>query len=219
MAVVARGEVWESTTDGVPSPGSMKARSVLPLAASLALSALALGCGPKRPFVWIQALPPEQGPPKIQVGDGISVQVKSQSTLSGEFPVRANGAFLLPVAGEVAVAGLSPEEAAQRVAKRLDGIVVNPMVQVSVSTPRGVRVSVVGEVRTPGAYELTKRERLLDVLARAGGLAEFADRDGIYVLRDAEPPVRIRFRWADLTSGEPTSASFRVQDGDVIVVE
>ena len=97
---------------------------------------------------------------------------------------------------------------------------VTPEVSVSITKLAAIRVNVVGEVKTPGSYELTRGRGLIPALAAAGWLTEFADRDRIFVLR-SEPggSQRIRFRARELTAAEPHASGFRLQDGDVVVVD
>jgi len=182
-------------------------------------SILLVACATAHPYVWVDELPATAESPRIREGDRISVQVKDQAALSGEFLVRANGAYLQPVLGEVPVAGHTPEAAATELAKKLKGVVVDPLVAISVSTPRSVRIAVIGEVRTPGTFELATPEGVLAVLARAGGLTEFASPAGIYVVREQPERRRVRFRYADLAGAAPPAAAFRLADGDVVVVE
>ena len=101
----------------------------------------------------------------------------------------------------------------------LKQIIVNPQVMVSILKVGTVRVNVVGEVKTPGAYELSRGRGVLPALAAAGWLNEFARRDHIFVLRGAAPQTRVRFRTRELTSAEPHAARFLLEDGDVVVVE
>ena len=61
-------------------------------------------------------------------------------------------------------------------------------------------------------------------LAAAGGFSDFAHRDAIYVLRYQLPigervPLRIRFTYRSLVEGARPAATFRLRDGDVVVVE
>jgi polysaccharide export outer membrane protein len=90
---------------------------------------------------------------------------------------------------------------------------------VSVTKRRPIRVSVLGEVKQPGRFELEYDESLLSAVARGGGLTEYADRDSIYVVRREPHLLRIRFRFRDLAGPEAISARFRLNDGDVVVVE
>jgi polysaccharide export outer membrane protein len=121
------------------------------------------------------------------------------------------------VVGRVHVVGLKPDEAAQAISKKLQGKVVNPEVTVSVKA-RQLQVSVVGEVATPGVFPITPGENVLEVLARAGGLTEFADRDSVFIMGEGLQ-TRVRLRYDDLIGGDVRSLSFPMHDGDVVVVE
>jgi polysaccharide export outer membrane protein len=96
--------------------------------------------------------------------------------------------------------------------------VVAPVVSVWISKTTSIRVSVVGEVKTPGTYELTRDRGLLPALALAGWLTEFAHSDRVFVVR-VRTNERIRFRVQDITTAEPHAAQFQLADGDVVVVE
>jgi polysaccharide export outer membrane protein len=185
---------------------------------SLSLSFEVAGCAHN--FVWVDDLaekPPERAVERIQSGDVVQVTVWKQEQLSGDYHVRRDGAMTLPLVGDVPVAGLTPSDAAAQVARRLDGIVLDPQVTVAMRQQRAPLVSVIGEVRTPGQLELRQGETILDVLARAGGLTEFASNDGIYVLRP--PKERVRFDYTSLIRAEGRGLDFVLRQGDIIVVE
>lgn len=201
-------------------------RAIHPLmASSKVLWAMLLGgmlgaaCGSSAPYVPVQSLKQEETVRRIATGDTIGVTVRNQNDLSGSYVVRENGTYAQPVIGQIGVEGLTEVEAAQRIADALQGAYQNPQVQVVITKPRPVRVAVLGEVRTGGQYQVEYDESVLSVLARAGGLTPFADRDGIYVIRKRPELRRIRFKYDDLKGGEPASNQFRLHDGDVIVVE
>ena len=176
-------------------------------------------CGSQRSFVWVENLPPSEEVRRIEPGDTIAVAVRDQSDLTGTFTVRENGTYPQPVVGDVRIAGRSEEEAGTHLAGLLRGIVVNARATVTVVTPRPVRVAVLGEVSSGGQYEVEYDESVLSVIARAGGLTPFADRDGIYVIRKRPDLVRVRFRYDDLKGGGKAATTFALHDGDVIVVE
>ncbi len=84
--------------------------------------------------------------------------------------VARNGCVTIPFAGEVRVVGLTTSGAADAIARALHGRAVNPQVQVTLVGNFFNSVIVMGEVRTVGRVSLTpNNERLLDVLASAGG--------------------------------------------------
>ncbi|MCC7383768.1 MAG: polysaccharide export protein [Deltaproteobacteria bacterium] len=187
--------------------------------ASLLLS-IAAACGPTRPYVWIHELPPAPGEQyRIQVGDRITVVVLNQTQVSGDFEVRPNGAYLQPLVGEIQVLGLTAAEAGAQVADRLDGIIVEPEVTLQVTLPHPLRINVLGEVRTPGQFDVPFGEGLIGALARAGGLTEFASEGSVFVLRKGPENRRIRFHYRELIGGDARSIDFKLRDGDVVVVE
>lgn len=91
------------------------------------------------------------------------------TTLPGQL-VEPSGQILIPFVGRVRVAGRTPSEAADEIARRLAPQTVQPQVIVSLLSNNSNAVSVGGEVNKAGLVLLTLRgERLLDVIAQAGG--------------------------------------------------
>jgi polysaccharide export outer membrane protein len=192
------------------------------VAAGLALLVSVIaGCRPSAPFVWAKDLAPASrqiSTETLRPGDKVFVVVQGQDALSGEFEIRPAGELIVPVIGPLPAAGLSPIQLSAAVRAKMTGLLADPHVSVVLSH-RITVVSVIGEVKTPGRYELGKAEGVLQALARAGGLGQFADEDAIYVVRSGPRGQRIRFRYSDLTSGDASSNLFELLDDDVIVVE
>lgn len=193
------------------------------LASVLAVGLSAANCRPAVPFVWVHDLPREgsgeSGETTIEPLDTILVDVRDQPTLSGELVVREDGFVLQSTIGNVKVAGLTRQQAAAAVNEQLRGVVVNPRVTVWIVRRAPIRVNVIGEVRTPGVYELGRDRSLPGALAAASWLGEYAHADRVFVVRRGQTTPRIRFRVVDLTAAESRSAAFRLRDGDTVVVE
>lgn len=199
------------------------------LALALALGTLGAGCGgTSGKYVRVEDLPRTMHNPgdyRIGPGDVLAVRVWNQPTMSVEKTrVRDDGKVTVPFLQDVEVAGKTPLELSERLQVQLKTYVVNPVVTVTVEEQRPLRVSVTGEVAKPGVYEIDRGGGVLSALAAAGGFTEFAHRDRIFVLRyglsPSDPsPTRIRFRYEALTGGERLAAGFRLQAGDVVVVE
>ena len=202
---------------------------------------------PPDTFVWVDDLAAEQLAPtayKIRGSDRLQVTVFKQEALSGEALVREDGQITVPLVGDVAVIGKTPPEAASEIGARLSntGFIDKPSVSVAVIETRAPSFAVVGQVKQPGSFELQPGTTVLDGIALAGGLDEFADKERIFVLRkralapvvaapaapaggvavDApagETQSRIRFTWAKLSRSDGNALRFRIEDGDVIVIE
>jgi polysaccharide export outer membrane protein len=78
------------------------------------------------------------------------------------------------------------------------------------------RVFINGEVGRPGAYPLTTPLTVLQLVAIAGGLSEFADADDIKIMRqDGEI---VEFNYKDVSRGKNMEQNIRLKPGDTIIV-
>jgi len=95
-----------------------------------------------------------------------------------------DGTIRVPLAGAVAIGGLSPGAAGQKVEAALKSgqFLVDPHVTFTVLQSRSQRVSVLGEVHNPGRYPVESNTTVLDLMAQAGGATE-KGADVIYILR------------------------------------
>ncbi len=154
---------------------------------------------------------------EIGRGDVLAITVVGQENLSGPQTVGADGTISIPNIGSVALSGLTVEKAASVVERRLAAILQEPKVSVLVVT-RFIEVSLLGEVQSPGKFSLQSGDGVASALALAGGLTEYGDEDGIFLIRESEPQ-RIRFRLRDLLRGGRSATAFALRDGDIVVVE
>lgn len=176
----------------------------------------------RAPYVWVYDLPEAElrgESASLGPGDRLFVFVRDQPTLSAEVVVAEDATIALPVVGQITVGGASPAQVAQAVTKGLTGVLEKPVVNVSLVTRRPAEIVVIGEVRNPGRFEVPAGTRLVDALALAGGLNEFANRRRLFVVRQGSAAGRIRFRYGEVLNGEVASSRFVLVDGDVIVAE
>lgn len=188
------------------------------------VSVLGAGCAhvPESPYVWADELPAEPTTPTEYViarGDVLSVRVWNEEGMSARPRVREDGRITLPFLNDVQAAGYTPDVLARQLQTRLKDFIARPVVSISLEERRPVTVSVVGEVVRPGSFTLEAGSGVLHALANAGGLTQFAAQDRIYVLRQAEGRRRIRFRYPSLVRSAGPAATFRLENGDVLVVE
>lgn len=158
----------------------------------------------------------------ISTGDVLQVRVFQQENVSSRVRVRADGKVSLPFVNDWVAAGKTPSVLALELQSRLKDFINNPVVTVSLEESRPLSVSVVGEVIRPSLVTLEPGAGVLQAIAAAGGLTDFAQREGIFVLRKPGPdvaPQRIRFTWEALTRGETKAARFVLVPQDVIVAE
>jgi polysaccharide export outer membrane protein len=174
------------------------------------------------PYVSVQQLPKETlalQPGLIAPGDVIEMRVFGQDSLSTRGVVRQDGMITLPLLGAVKAAGETQVSLAAQTAERLKPYVNSPQVTVAIQESL-VSVAIVGEIRQAGVLQLESPATVLHALAKAGGMTEFADTNGIFVLRKLSGVVqRIRFSYDALIAADPASIGFQLRTGDVVVIE
>lgn len=114
----------------------------------------------------------------IGAGDLVHVVYFDAGELNQQSRVTDAGDFPLLMGGNIRIAGLTPEQAAAKIAAFMASshYLVNPRVVVTVDNYATQSVSVLGAVHLPGAYPITTGKTISEVLALAGGLLPDADR-------------------------------------------
>jgi polysaccharide export outer membrane protein len=198
------------------------------IAVVLLLGSGTAACSGSQPYTWVQQMPLDRfgGPAEDRIGidDLVAIRVYAQETMSTRGHVRPDGTLSMPLLGEVPVAGKRPSELGRELEDQLKqrGFVVAPSVTVSIEETAPLRVTFVGEVRRPGTIRLEAPAGVVQGIANAGGLTEFASGSRIFVVRTSPgggQVQRIRFRYDDLVGGDAHATAFRLRTGDVVVVE
>jgi polysaccharide biosynthesis/export protein len=118
--------------------------------------------------------------------DIIEVSVYQEKDLGATVPVRPDGKISIPLIGEMPASGKTAKQLQQEITVKYTEFIAAPAVTVVVKEVNSPKVSVLGEVKNPGVYKIKDRATLLDAIAMAGGLTEYAKKDKITVIR-AEP--------------------------------
>lgn len=203
----------------------MTPRSIRSRWLAAVLPALALACSSGAPYVLVDDYRGADDLPEqeyvIRSGDILQVRVLGQDSVSVRAKVRPDGKITVPLVLEVVAAGVTPSALAKSIQERLARFIVNPAVSVSLEEPRAMMISALGEVAKVGTFPLEQGSGVMEALAAAGGPTPYASLDRIIVIRREASGrrVRIRFDYEALTQLVGAAATFRLQNGDVIVVE
>ncbi len=114
---------------------------------------------------------------------------------NSQFPsvvVNNNGYISLPYSGDIKVAGLTTRRIRDKIVKSLEGKVIQPQAIVNIVKNENNAVTVSGDLAKPGRYELSLRgERLVDVIAKAGGSKFPARETYVSVIRGGQTGVAL----------------------------
>lgn len=168
--------------------------------------------------------------------DEISITVWDHPDLTRKIRVNLEGKISFPLIGEVSVGGLTTIEIENKIKELLNkDYIINPQVSVVIESYKSSKVSIMGEVKMPGPYALTRRMNVVEALSLAGGLLSEADHE-IMIVRpkksdqagrallpeDVEDSEIIRIQIRDMLEREgdmeEKARNIEVRNGDTIFV-
>jgi len=151
-------------------------------------------------------------------GDKLRIEVYKDPQLSQSLQVRPDGKITLPLVADVQASGLTPIQLRDDLTGRLKEYITNPVVTVIVVEASAATAYVVGEVNHPGAVTLQGGQiTVLQAIALAGGLKDFANSKNIRILRKSSivGVQTINFNYKDAIRG---GESVYLRPGDTVVV-
>ena len=169
----------------------------------------------------------------LGAGDLIELEIFNVPEHSGNERVLVDGSISLDWIGNVEVEGLTLDETADAISTAYAQYLKNPVITVSLITPRPLQVSVAGAVNRPGSYQVdfagengsdVEAERrwptLTKVLQQAGGITQLADVRQVTVERTVgrNGVQTIQVDLWDLISAGDLEEDLTLRDGDNIFV-
>lgn len=151
--------------------------------------------------------------------DVLTIVFWREKDLSSEVIVRPDGRISLPVLQDVSAAGLTPEQLRDSLTKTAERFVEDPNVTVVVKEINSRRVFITGQVAKPGPYNLTSPMTIVQLIALAGGLLEYADGKNIVIMRTENAnPVSYRFNYKEVIERKNLKQNIPLKPGDTVMV-
>jgi len=155
----------------------------------------------------------------LNPGDQLMVSVWNEESLERTITVLPDGKISFPLVGHLTAAGETASVLEDKITAKLDAFIADPEVNVTVTNTRGNVSYVVGKVLKPGPIVMVQATTVMQALAMAGGLNEFASANSIKIIRSTgEQETLLKVRYSDLEKGSDLSSNHRLEAGDVIVV-
>jgi polysaccharide export outer membrane protein len=152
--------------------------------------------------------------------DVLAVNVWKEPDLTRSVQVRSDGMISLPLVGELKASGKTPLQLEQDITVKLLNYIAKPAVTVIVAQVNSKKFNILGQVAKPGSYSLAMASTVMDAIATAGGLRDFAKQKTIYVLRQTPGggESRIPFNYKDFIRGKDLGQNIKLEPHDTIVV-
>jgi len=149
--------------------------------------------------------------------DVLGVLFWREADISGDVTVRPDGIITVPLLGEIKAAGVRPDALRAQIQEAASKYLTDANVAVVVRQINSRKVFITGMVSTPGAYPLTGPRTVMQLIALAGGLAEYADAENITIMRQGQQKS-FKFNYKDVAKGKKLEQNIALQPGDTVVV-
>lgn len=160
-------------------------------------------------------------PPGYVIGpdDSLDIVFWREKDLSAAVVVRPDGMISLPLINDVRAEGLTPEQLRVALTTAAAKFVEEPTVTVVVKAINSRRVFITGQVGKPGPYALGGPTTVLQLIATSGGVAEYAKKDKIMIVRKENGKDIVHsFNYEEVMKGKKLQQNIELKPGDTIIV-
>jgi polysaccharide biosynthesis/export protein len=155
----------------------------------------------------------------IGSNDILSIVFWHEKEMSSDVVVRPDGKISVPLLKDVRAAGYTPEQLGSVLSTAAARFLTDPVATVIVKEIHSRNVFVVGSVAKSGTVALQGDMNVLQVIAEAGGLLDYADQDNIQILRNENGrQIRIKFSYKEVQKGENMKQNILLRPGDTVLV-
>lgn len=155
----------------------------------------------------------------IGPGDVLDISVWKDEALARSCVVRPDGVISFPLIGEVRAGGMTVSQLKTDMEQRLATYVPDVVLTVEVKQINSMLIYIIGKVKSPGKFILNADIDVLQALAMAGGLNEFANGNKIKVFRqENDKTTMFPFEYDEVVEGKRLEQNINLKRGDIVVV-
>jgi len=160
-------------------------------------------------------------PPGYLIGpeDVLTIVVWREKEMSTDAVVRPDGQISIPLLNDLQAAGLTPDQLKATIEKAASKFMAEPNATVIVKAINSRKVHIVGSVMKAGTYPLAGEMTVLQLIAQAGGLQEWADSKHITVMRKEDGKDKaLSFNYKDVVKQKKLQQNVLLKPGDTVIV-
>jgi polysaccharide biosynthesis/export protein len=151
--------------------------------------------------------------------DVLGVVFWRDTDMTGDVVVRPDGMITLPLLHDIKAAGLRPEELRQKIVEAAAKLIEDPNVSIVVRQINSRNVFITGQVARPGPFPVSGQMTVMQLIAIAGGVSEFADQKNISITRVQNGKTEtFKFNYKDVARGKRPEQNIILKPGDTVVV-
>jgi polysaccharide biosynthesis/export protein len=150
--------------------------------------------------------------------DILGVVFWRDADMTQDVTVRPDGLITLPLLKDVKAAGLTPSQLAEQIQKAATQFIEDPNVTIVVRQINSRNVFVTGQVMRPGGYPVSGQMTVLQLIAIAGGLTEFAEGKAMIMRAEGGKQKPYEFNYNDVSRGKKLEQNIVLKPGDTVAV-
>lgn len=151
--------------------------------------------------------------------DVLTIVFWRDKDMSADVVVRPDGKVSLPLLNDIDAAGLTPDQLREELVKRAATYMQDPNASVVVKEIHSRKVFITGNVAKPGSFPLAGEMNVMQLIALAGGLQEYADSKSIVVMRTENGrQIAHRFNYKDVVRQKHVEQNIQLRPGDTVIV-
>jgi len=151
--------------------------------------------------------------------DQLSIVYWREKDLSADVVVRPDGLISLPLLNDVNANGLTPEQLRVAITQGASKFIEEPTVSVVVKAINSRRVFITGQVAKPGPFPLGGPTTVLQLISIAGGIAEYAKKSEIVVIRNENgKTTTFPFNYDQVIKRKNLTQNIELKPGDTVIV-
>ncbi len=160
--------------------------------------------------------------PDYRIGPGDILQITVWKEPDASVPlavVRSDGKISVPLLKDITAAGMTPSELERYLTNRLGKLIHDADVTVVVKEIHSEKIYLIGAVKREGPIPMQSSMTVLQAIAQAGGLSDYAKRSKIYVLRrSGSSQVILPFDYTSVIRGQRMEQNITLMPDDTIVI-
>lgn len=155
----------------------------------------------------------------LGVGDEIELTVYRHDDLNKKARIPSDGFNTFPLIGKIQTKGVSMHQLQENIMAALSGYLVDPQISLEVSSFKGQKIFILGEVHNPGVYQIDTPTTILEAIAKAGGYTLDGKYNSVMLIRgEPEKPSLKRLDLKKTLAQGDLSQNVCLKSGDVVYV-
>jgi polysaccharide biosynthesis/export protein len=163
----------------------------------------------------------QETPYTLGAGDRVRIDVFNVPEYSGEFLVLVDGTINLPIIGSTSVTGMTLDQATQILTSKYAPLLKRPIITVSLTALRPLKIAIAGEIGKPGGYTISQNAgafpTMSQIIQLAGGITQAADLRNV-VLKRGQFNCQSQVNMWELIQNANLSKDITLRDGDSVFI-